>query len=151
MDIKDIPSGGSVRPMNRSDIQRTQTTKSQLDQNVNFKKGVIDQTEISQSLKKDARILEAAQIVLNALPEFRKDKVELAKKRLADGYYDGPAVRAQIANNILADPEAYPIVPPLSEKESQIIKEDLASGFYSDEAVRNDVVRGMIDDAISEE
>ncbi len=42
----------------------------------------------------------AATLRANALPETREEKIELAKKRVEEGYYDRPEVMEDLADNL---------------------------------------------------
>jgi len=42
----------------------------------------------------------AATLRANALPETREEKIELAKKRVEEGYYDRPEVMDDLADNL---------------------------------------------------
>src|SRR3990172_4941781 len=64
-----------------------------------------DRAEVTPLQAEEAGLREAAKLVLESLPEVRADKVELAKQRLAEGFYNKPEVQAAIAGRILADPE----------------------------------------------
>lgn len=42
----------------------------------------------------------AATLRANALPETREEKIELAKKRVEEGFYDKPEVMEDLADNL---------------------------------------------------
>jgi len=104
-----------------------------------------DTAELSSKLQ-ESRILDGARLVYDALPDVRADKVELAKKRLAEGYYDRPEVQDQIAAKLAADSEAHP-APALSAEQKDVIRQRLAEGYYNHPAVVNSIAQGLAEDA----
>ena len=100
-------SGSQVYP--RSLADKFQTTPQKPD--TEARTGAADNASVEQKRTTEkAEISDAAhdlmhlrqavdtgRAALAALPDVRQDKVEQAKTRLAQGYYDSPAVRDEIA------------------------------------------------------
>lgn len=61
-----------------------------------------DPVEISsKAVENDkARPEMAASLRANALPESREERIELARKRVEEGYYDQPEVQEELANKL---------------------------------------------------
>ena len=106
-----------------------------------------DRADVTPGQTEEARLLDAARLVLESLPDVRADKVELAKKRLADGFYDRPEVRDEIAGRILADPELKPAPGLTPEREAEVRKR-LDSGFYDQPEAQDKIARGLLDDTV---
>ncbi len=146
MDISDVKYSGGILPSQGANkVQSAKTTKGG---QVASEIRIIDRAEIDRIARDDARILEGARLVLDASPEIRHDKVAEAKKKLAEGFYDKPAVKGQIAANMAKEPEAYPVTPPLSEEALKEVKTKIKSDFYSQTDVKSDIAQGMIQDAL---
>ena len=105
-----------------------------------------DRAEVAPGQAEEARLLEGAKLVLESLPEVRADKVELAKQRLAEGFYNKPEVQAAIAGRILADRELNP-APGLTPEREAEIRRRLDSGFYDSPEAQDKIARGLLDDA----
>ena len=149
MFISDINQAGGIGSVREPSSQKPEQVSVKKPQSSGQQKA-IDSTEINRILRDDTRILEGAKLLYEALPDVRADKVELAQKRLASGYYDRPEVRAEIAGKMVKDPESAPHAL-FSEERADQIREKSKLGFYDRPEIRNQIARGMIDDATESE
>ena len=106
----------------------------------------VDQAEFHQGAKVESHLLEGAKLVFEAIPDVRADKVAQAKQRLAEGYYDRPAVIDQIAARLAADPEAQPSAQ-ISLAEQAEIRRRLAEGFYDSPEAIEKIATGLVEEA----
>ena len=151
MDISDVTYSGGIQPTVGPTSKKVPAVQTEKAGKVRSEVQNIDRAEIDRIAREDARVLEGARLVLEALPEVRREKVEEARRRLEQAYYNGPDVKAQIAKNMLEDPEIYPVVPPISEKVTREIIKKIDDHFYEQPEVKKEVARGMIDDALQGE
>lgn len=151
MDISDVIHSGGVQPTIGSSSKKVQPVQTEKTGKVRSEVQKIDRAEIDRIARDDARVLEGARLVLEALSDVRAEKVEEARKRLAEGYYKGPDVKAQIAKNMMEDPEIYPVVPPISGKIAKEINQKIDDKFYERKEVKEEVARGLVDDARQDE
>lgn len=105
-----------------------------------------DRAEVTPELQDASRLKEAAQLVLRELPDVRPDRVELARRRLAEGYYDRPEVRQAVAAAILADPE-LPAPSALTPQRLAEIRRRLTERFYDQPEVVERIIHGLARDA----
>jgi len=140
MKINDITSHG-VAPV-RGVASRTVTPASRPAEAESLPQDVAD---LRGDVRQEARILDAAKLVYEALPDVRADKVELARKRLAEGFYDRPEVQEQIAAKLAGDAEARP-APSLTLAQKADIQRRLAEGFYDRPEVVDEIARGLAED-----
>jgi len=143
MTINDIKQLGGIQPVRPQDIRPSASRGGATSDSTAPPK---DRAELTGGVQQEARILDAARLVFDALPDVRADKVELAKKRLAEGYYDRPVVQEQIAARLAADPEARP-EPPLSAERRAEIRNRLAEGFYDRPEIIDQIAQGLAEDA----
>jgi hypothetical protein len=151
MYVYEILNGSGIGPVQGPEGKPVGKPEAQPQKNIEPFQSGSDTTEIGKVSQEDSRSLEGAKLVIETLPEVRTDKVELARQRLAEGYYDKPEVRDAIAGKMLADPEANPAIGELDEKDISSIKSKLQTGFYDQPDVRDKIAGGMIDDALNEE
>ncbi len=107
-----------------------------------------DRADLNATNQVNSRTLEASKLLLESIPDVRLDKIELARRRLADGFYDQPEIRAEIAAGMISDPESNPALSKLSAEETEEIGKRLQSGYYDNPEIREDIAKGMIDDAL---
>jgi len=105
-----------------------------------------DSAELSSKLQQESRILDAARLVYDALPDVRADKVKLAKERLADGFYNRPEIQDKIVEHLAIDAEARPVLP-LSANHKDLIAKRIADGYYDKPEIQEQIARGMAEDA----
>lgn len=149
MYISDINQAGGIGSIREPSSQKPEQVPSKKTDSSGQQR-TIDSTEINRILREDTRILEGAKLLYEAVPDVRTEKVELARKRLADGHYDRPEVRAEIAGKMVEDAESIPRAP-FSEERAEQIRENSKQGFYERPEIKNLIARGMIDDAIEPE
>lgn len=149
MYINDINQPGGIGPIREPIPSKPQKIEEKPTREA-ASSGPIDRAEIDRISREDARILEGAKLLYEALPEVRSDKIKLARQRLAQGFYDRPEVRQEIANRLVADPEAH-AVPPLTEEKTSVIKGRLENGYYDQPEVKSQIARNLLDDAQGEE
>ncbi|MBM3326382.1 MAG: flagellar biosynthesis anti-sigma factor FlgM [Calditrichaeota bacterium] len=104
-----------------------------------------DRAEVAAASQTDARVLQGAKLLLEATPDIRQDKVELARQRLQAGFYNQPEVLAQTAEKMSADPEARPATP-LSLEHIAGIKKRIAEGFYDRPEIKDQIAQSLLDD-----
>ncbi len=149
MYINNIQDSGGIGPI-KGPAQRPvepQKDKPTYPGKVESQKDRADLTPVNQE---NSRTLEASKLLLESIPDVRLDKIELARRRLADGFYDQPEIRAEIAARMISDPEVNPALNKLSAGETEKIRERLQSGYYDKPEIREDIAKGMIDDALEE-
>jgi len=66
---------------------------------------------------------------------------------LAEGYYDRPEVRAEIAGKMAQDPELSAATPVLTPEREQTIRQRLDTGYYQSPEISGQIARGMLEDA----
>lgn len=162
MRIRDILTGtyqkvdrNRSKDLENADIQR----KKGADGTSQVRKG--DSTEISseaRELQQAARLIDESVQILKAMPEVRSDAVEIARERVASGYYDQPHVMEEIAGILSEHLEAESPVSPsdlatdiisnispdnvdLTRADLQEIKGYLEQGLYQDEEVIEEVAQ----------
>lgn len=145
--ISDINQAGGIGSVRESSSHKPEQVSSKKSQPTGGQQNAIDRTEINRILREDTRILEAAKLLYEAVPDVRVDKVELARKRLASGYYDRPAVRKETAAKMVEDPESIPRAPLTNERVDEM-RTKSKQGFYDQPEIKDRIARGMIDDAI---
>ena len=102
--------------------------------------------EVAPELQQQSRLQEAAKLVFDSLPEARKEKIELARRRLQMGYYDQPPVKERIAARILNDPDVLlnaSLTPELREE----IERRLEAHHYDNPEAREKIAGGILEDA----
>lgn len=150
MYIKDISYTGGIQPAQSPGPRKIEPAEISKITKTDAAHKVIDKTEIDRIAREDARILEASKLIFDALPDIRADKVALAKRRLKEGFYDRPEIKAQIARELGAAPEAKP-EPPMIEQKADVIRDRMKAGFYDTPEARAQIARGLIDDALEGE
>jgi hypothetical protein len=105
----------------------------------------VDRADVRKDLAVESRLMDAARLVLEAIPDVRADKIELAKQRLAEGFYDKSEVRDQIAGAFVADAIATP-TPEISARQQSEVKERLSAGFYNSPSVIEKIAEEMVKD-----
>ncbi len=149
MKIPDISGPNAIGPSKGITPERTKPPKAEPREKPSPQKPT-DRAEVVPERQEDARILQAARLVLDSLPDLREGKMELARRRLAEGFYDRPEVQGEIAGNILADPEIGPEPEELPPERAAEIKRRLAEGYYDQPDVQDRIARGLLDDATEE-
>ena len=151
MYVYEILNSGGIGPVQEPAGKPVNKPEVKPQQNIEPFQAGSDTTEIGKVSQDDSRSLEGAKLVIETLPEVRADKVELARQRLTEGYYDKPEVRDAIAEKMLADPETNPVAGEINENDAESIRNKLQSGFYDLPDVRDKIAGGMIDDALNDE
>jgi len=151
MYVHELLNGGGIDSIRGPEGKPVDKPEVKPQQNVEPLQSGADRADIGEISREDSRSLEGAKLVFETLPEVRTDKVELARERLTEGYYDKPEVQDAIAGKMLADPEVNPAAGELNEKDIASIKDKLQSGFYDKLDVRDQIAGGMVDDALKDE
>jgi hypothetical protein len=147
MMVNDVTNPGGIGPVKGITPRQTEALKP-LSTPTAGAAPLVDRPEVTRDVQAEARLLQGAKLVADALPNIREDKVALAKARLAAGYYDRPEVKGEIIVRLLADPEASPPPhDPLSEERAAELRGKIATPFYEQPVIRDKVVAGLIDDA----
>ncbi len=143
--VHNIQDGGGVGPIKGPVQQPAESGKNKPVQpdRVEPQK---DRTELTPANRESSRTFEASKLLLETIPDVRRDKVELARRRLAEGYYDKPDIRAEIAARMISDPEANPSPGEIPDDETGIIRKQLRNGYYDRPDIKDMISRGMIDD-----
>ena len=149
MYINDINNTGGIDPIEGS-IPKPVKSVTEKPPETEQIKSEVDRAELEQSRLEDSQAFEAAKLVLETIPDVRTDKIELARKRLEEGFYDRPEIQAEIAAMMIADPEANPALRTLSPEEIETIRNRIESGYYDEEKVNNIIASGLIDDALND-
>jgi len=142
MYIYDISGSSGIDPVKDSTPRPVEPSKQQSTKPDAYKSAG-DRTDVNRETQIDSRNLQAAKLVLDTIPDVRTDKVELARQRLRDGYYDGPEIRESIAARMVKDPEANPVPTDVDE-----IRNRLQNGYYDNPEVKDVIVKGMLNDAL---
>ncbi|MFH0766379.1 MAG: hypothetical protein V2A61_08165 [Calditrichota bacterium] len=146
MNITDINSAGGLGPLTGSPSSKpTPSPEGQRSKSVEASRLPVDRTELDSNSRQDARVLEAAKMVIEALPEIRSDRVALARQRLSQGYYDRPEIQQAIAAKLVQDPESRPI-PTLSSAQTDEMRNKIQQGYYLTDAVMDIVTNGLLEE-----
>ncbi|MCF7811771.1 flagellar biosynthesis anti-sigma factor FlgM [bacterium] len=151
MYVYEILNSGGIGPVRKPESRPVDKPEVKPQQNTDSLQSGSDKADIGKVSQEDSRSLEGAKLVIETLPEVRTEKVELARQRLAEGYYDKPDVRDAIAGKMLADPEANPIIGEIKDEDAASIRNKIQSGFYDQPDIQDKIAGGMIDDALSDE
>ena len=151
MYVHEILNGGGIGSIRGAEGKPVDKPELKPQQNVEPLQSGADRADIGEVSREDSRSLEGAKLVFETLPEVRTDKVELARERLAEGYYDKPEIQDAIAGKMLADPEVNPAAGELNDNEVAAIKNKLQTGFYDQPDVRDKIASGMVDDVLKDE
>ncbi|NQT34057.1 hypothetical protein HQ587_02610 [bacterium] len=147
MYIYDINNTGGIDPIDGS-IPKPVKPATEKPPEADQIKPEVDRAELEQSRTEDSRAFQAAKLVLETIPDVRDDKIELALKRLEEGFYDRPEILAETVAGMIADPEANPSLRTLTSEEIETIRNRIESGYYGKEEIRNIIASGIIDDAL---
>lgn len=149
MNIDKILENGGVSPIKGPPAQQVeqQIRKAKFADEIASQQ---DRAELQPDRQDESRTFQAAKLILESIPDIRQDRVELARRRLASGFYDKPEIRTEIAARMIADPETNPAQNQLSAEEIAEIRVKLASGYYNQTNIRDDIAKGMIDDTKEE-
>ena len=142
MTINELTQSGGIGPLRGLSPKSTPTIEPKSEPTAQ----PADRADLGSGVQNDARLLDAAHMVFNALPDIRAVKVALAKQRLADGYYDLPDIQDQIASKLAGDPEASPDKPLDSTRQAQI-QNRLSDGYYDKPKVLDQTAQALANDA----
>lgn len=105
-----------------------------------------DKAEVSRDVQTESRLLDAAKMVYDALPDTRTDKIALARQRISEGYYGLPPVLEEIASRMLSDSEAKP-ARKLTATDQKVVKDRIDQGYYDQPQAAGKIAAGLADDA----
>ena len=151
MYVHELLNGGGIGSIRGAEGKPVDKSEIKPQQNIEPLQSGADRADIGEVSREDSRSLEGAKLVFETLPEVRTDKVELARERLAEGYYDKPEVQDAIAGKMLADSEVNPAAGEFNDNEIAEIKNKLKTGFYDQSDIRDKIAGGLVDDALKDE
>ena len=108
---------------------------------------------VDRERQDEARFTGDARLLLEELPEVRRDRVERVRRRLESGYYERPDILERTADGLLNDETVLkPLIPrnlkdihgtdDLTEVERmQIARRRLLNGYYEQSEVLNETAR----------
>jgi len=105
--ITRIPPDADVTRINSA--RQTNQTTPQKQEDTGIPKEKEYTVDVDKKAQEDARLEQNAKLLLDELPGSRADRVEQAKIRLAEGYYDNDSVIDQTAEKITRNPSLGPL------------------------------------------
>lgn len=113
-----------------------------------------DILQVDQRRREDVRLEENAKLLLKELPDVRLDRIEEARRRLQEGFYDQEDVLRQTADRILQDqrPSSTAEVKQTSAptpRTTELSKVDQArnrlnAGFYDQPEILEETARRIL-------
>lgn len=105
-----------------------------------------DADPVAPSQRFHSRLLAAAKLVLQELPDPHTARLEEIKEHLRSGAYLTPEVQRRVAEKILQDPELR-AQTTLDPERLQLIKNRIQKGFYDREEVKRAVADKLAQEA----
>lgn len=103
-----------------------------------------DLLQVDEKRRDETRLVENAKLLLEELPDVRSDRVEQARQRLENGFYDRPEVLDQTAGKLLESesPEGLTQLRNVSVADEnsnvqkvQTSQDRLSSGYYEQDGI----------------
>ncbi|MCX6639284.1 MAG: hypothetical protein NTW14_02215 [bacterium] len=102
-----------------------------------------DQLQVDDKRRDETRLVENAKLMLGELPEVRTDKVELARQRMQEGYYDRPEV-LQAAAEKIAKQEIGGESDQINPQNVQRARQRIVSGYYDQQQVLDQTAEKIV-------
>jgi hypothetical protein len=144
--IKQISQDAAVTQVARQQTAPVKNSGESPEQIKNAADSQKDVLQLDQSRKEEAILEQNARLLLNELPEVRPDRVEEARRRLQQGFYDRKEVLQATAGSIQQDVSsaARANTAPADQSETSTVaaaRRRLAQGYYDQQDVLDETAR----------
>jgi hypothetical protein len=100
-----------------------------------------DSLQVNEKLREEATLVENARLLLDELPEVREDKIALARRRLAEGFYDKAEVIEKTAAKMVDEKNQDRAAGRVDKARNR-----LAEGYYEKPEVIDETARKIVRD-----
>ncbi len=140
-DIKEISPEAGIGKVGRGQPAAPQKTAEEVrqEQAADVAKKQ-DSLQVDQQRKQEAHLIENSRLFLDELPDVRAYRVQQAKRRLQEGYYNRPEVLEETAAKLLQDESE------ISAENVKQAQNKLAGGQYDKPEVLDETAQRIIRD-----
>jgi len=107
-----------------------------------------DIIQVDQQRREEAILEESAKLLLRELPDVRPDRVEEARRKLQEGFYDRPDILEKTTDKIqqdLASPAKLEAGEGVDRQHVETARRRLAQGYYEQPEVLDETARRIIE------
>lgn len=147
--IKGISAESAIGQVKRGKAAAPQTPEEIKKEQSPEKSPGSDTLQVNQKQREITQLVENARLLLDELPDVRPDRVEQAKQRLQEGFYQRPEVREEIAQKILDEfstlkTDQNNTAEQSSTKRTERAKSRLSNGYYDQPEILDETARRIL-------
>jgi hypothetical protein len=141
--IKEIGPDPQIGSIGRGQIGSTQSAPESERQPKVEESLRQDTLQVDPARRDETRTVENAKLIMEELPDIRPDKVELARQRIEQGFYDRSEVLDAIAGKI-ANQELKAATESIDPKNVTRARNRLTEGYYEQQQILNQTAEKII-------